>query len=382
MSLVSCVLLTPGASHHNPPQYTPGTSAQKPQQYFHISEHKRYIVLTPEEHSILLSFVQDILSKKTELKFGKKVYLGSLSNLPRHKVKEYFTQNNTKKTSRIEQADSLIIDRGSIEKFRDFLTISERNYDLTLYQTYIIESIEDKQKLSPVISAYTNRFNFHDHASTPDCPFYILTSNKKNTLTSQLASYLKDITPQNLYINSNYWNNNPEIAVYEVIEILRKNSNINLLFDEDILPLMNNDGIDLDADYMSYLDNMFESKDQDNINLALEMLSNVDLEKHALTLALFLNKHMDKFFKGSGLNINQNRSFKSFIKYFEAKKINFRGNWKKFSADLLMYYKNDPQSTEIINRFIIQNINNYLKTVGQAVIPNPIEIKDCTIRLK
>jgi hypothetical protein len=145
---------------------------------------------------------------------------------------------------------------------------------------------------------------------------------------------------------------------------------------------MNNDGIDLDADYMSYLDNMFESKDQDNINLALEMLSNVDLEKHALTLALFLNKHMDKFFKGSGLNINQNRSFKSFIKYFEAKKINFRGNWKKFSADLLMYYKNDPQSTEIINRFIIQNINNYLKTVGQAIIPNPIEIKDCTIRLK
>jgi hypothetical protein len=253
---------------------------------------------------------------------------------------------------------------------------------LTLYQTYIIESIEDKQKLSPVISAYTNRFNSHDHASTPDCPFYILTGGKKTPLSSQLSSYLKDITPQDLYINNNYWNNNPEIAVYEVIEILRKNSNINLLFDEDILPLMNNDGIDLDADYMSYLDNMFESKDQDNINLALEMLSNVDLEKHALTLALFLNKHMDKFFKGSGLNINQNRSFKSFIKYFEAKKINFRGNWKKFSADLLMYYKNDPQSTEIINRFIIQNINNYLKTVGQAVIPNPIEIKDCTIRLK
>jgi len=382
MSLVSCALLTPGASSQHHSQYTPGTSAQPPQQYFHISEHKRYIILTPEEHSSLLSFVQSILSKKTELKFGKKVYLGSLSNLPRHKVKEYFTQNNTQKTSRIEQADSLIIDRGSIEKFRDFLTISERNYDLSLYQTYIIESIEDKQKLSPVISTYTNRFNNHDYVSTPNCPFYILTGGKKNPLSSQLSSYLKNLTPQDLYTTSNYWNNNPEIAVYEVIEILRKNPNINILFDEDILPLINNDGIELDPDYMSYLDNMFESKDQENINLALEMLSNVDLEKHSLALALFLNKHMGKFFKGSGLYINQNRSFKSFIKYFEAKKINFTENWKKFSSDLLIYYKNDPQSIEIINSFIIQNINIYLKTIGHVIVSHPIEIQDCTIRLK
>lgn len=369
MSIVSCV------------SFTPTNNYLSTKRYLSVNNHKKYIVLTPEEHSNLLTFTQDILSQKTELKFGKKVYLGSLSNLPRHKVKEYFTQNNTQKTSRIEQADSVIIDRNCIERFHSFLTINERNYDLSLYQTYIIEDIKNKQKLEPLIHNYNNSYSMPVSYLAPEIPFYILT-NKENQITSNLSSYLKDIQPKDLYINHNWWNNNNEISAYEVIEVLLKNPNINILFDDEVLPLINNDGIELDADYMSYLDNMFESKDQENINLALEMLSNVDLDKHSLTLVLFLNKHMDKFFRGSGLNINQNRSFKSFIKYFKAKKIDFQSNWKTFSAGLLKYYKNDPQSIEIINSFILQNINNYLKTVGQAVIPNPIEIKDCTIRLK
>ena len=155
MSIVSCV------------SFTPTINYLSTKRYLSVNNHKKYIVLTPEEHSNLLTFTQDILSQKTELKFGKKVYLGSLSNLPRHKVKEYFTQNNTQKTSRIEQADSVIIDRNCIERFHSFLTINERNYDLSLYQTYIIEDIKNKRKLEPLVHNYNNNYSIPASYFTP-----------------------------------------------------------------------------------------------------------------------------------------------------------------------------------------------------------------------
>jgi hypothetical protein len=378
MNLINCLVLTQNTSNH--------VHTQPQNKYLSPGYLRDRIILTPEEYTNIISFIKTIISQeKKELKLGKKVYLGSSSNLPRHKVKEYFNNNNTKKTSRFEQADSIIIDKGNIEKLLLHLTLADRtNYDdINLYKTYIVNDCKDKQNLLPTIIPYTHyEYKLEDLISDSITPFYILTLPNKNPIPPYLKSYLDNLTPQDLYVGNGWSINREVLNVYEAVVTLYKNPRINIVFDEDILPLINIDGLDLDPDYLSTLDSMFESKNQENINLALEMLSNVDLEKYTLTLALFLNKHMDKFFKGSGLNINQNRSFKSFIKYFEAKKINFRSNWKTFSANLLMYYKNDPQSTEIINSFIIQNINNYLKTVGQAVIPNPIEIKDCTIRLK
>jgi hypothetical protein len=376
MNLINCLALT----QNNPnPHHT-----QQQNKYLSPGYLRDRIVLTPEEYTNIISFIKTIISQeKKELKLGKKVYLGSSSNLPRHKVKEYFNNTNTKKTSRFEQADSIIIDKGNIEKLLNHLTVSDCNYDIDLYKTYIAKDYKDKRNLLPTIIPYTHyEYKLEDLISDSITPFYILTLPNKNPIPPYLKSYLDKLTSQDLYVGNGWSINREVLNVYEAVVTLYKNPHINIVFDEDILPLINIDGLDLDPDYLSTLDSMFESKNQENINLALEMLSNVDLEKHTLTLALFLNKHMDKFFKGSGLNINQNRSFKSFIKYFEAKKIGFRSNWKKFSVDLLTQYKNDPQSTELINVFILQNINNYLKTVGQAVIPNPIEIKDCTIRLK
>lgn len=83
---------------------------------------------------------------------------------------------------------------------------------------------------------------------------------------------------------------------------------------------------------------------------------------------------MDKFYSGSGLNINQNRSFKSFIKYFDSKKVQFKSNWKVFSASLLKKYQDDPESVKIINSFIVQNINNSLNGF--------LEIENCIVKLK
>jgi hypothetical protein len=106
---------------------------------------------------------------------------------------------------------------------------------------------------------------------------------------------------------------------------------------------------------------MFESKSQDNINLALEMLSNVNIEKYSLTIALFLNKHKNIFAWGSGLSLTQNNSFKSTIKYFKSKNINFESDWRFFSTNLYKLHKDNPENITIITDFVQQNINQYLK---------------------
>ena len=40
----------------------------------------------------------------SEVTLNGKVYLGKLSSLPRHKIKDYFKENNVSKTSRLDQS--------------------------------------------------------------------------------------------------------------------------------------------------------------------------------------------------------------------------------------------------------------------------------------
>jgi len=364
MSLINCATFEPYNSTFNPGKH------------LSINKEINRIILTPEEFTKIHVFIRDILSKKSEVKLGKKVYLGTASNLPRHRVKEYFNNNNIKKTSRIEQADTVIINRNSINDLHKYIKL-DNNHKINKYTAYIITDPVKKGEINSICHTSYG----YGIPKSPSTPYYIL-FNEKTLPSPTLQLYLKNLESQTLYI-TNSWSNDIDIKnTYKIIEFLSKNPSINIIFDEDILPIINDNGFDLDPEYLDTLDGMFESKTQENIDLALEMLSNVDLEKHALTLALFLNKHMGKFIKGSGLNIHQNRSFKSFIKYFDSKGISFRSNWKEFSVGLLKEYKNDPKKIEIINNFILQNINSFLRTIGEKKLSNWIEIENVNIKLK
>jgi len=369
MSLINSAVFHPYISNWQTPT---GLSADRV---------KSRIILTSEEHEGIITFLKKILftAPKSELKFGKKVYLGSSSNLPRHKVKEYFSTNNIHKTSKLEHANTIIISKESIKDLYKYFTDTTTHTPLSLCdEVYLITDDNDKKHIMELA---------RDMSKTAiiNIPWYIKISTKNNhSITSDVRAIISKYQRQSLYVDIHWSKNTPILNTYEVVyEIVTKLSNLNVIFDEDILPIINQNGLDFDQDYIVTLDGMFESMDQENINLALEMLSNIDLEKHSLALSMFLNKHMDKFYKGSGLNINQNRSFKSFIKYFDAKNINFRLGWKKFSVSLLKEYKNDPESVKIIHNFILQNINKFLKTTHNGeVVSNWIEIENCNIKLK
>jgi len=312
------------------------------------------IFLDKSEFEIYKELIKSILNKPSEIKFGKKIYLGRLSNLPRHKTKEYFQINKLNKTSRLEQSDTIIFHKQHLQELNDIFQVNNnhRYNKLSLNEVYFFE-LQDNNFIINYTKTYSNTID--------KLPFCLLINNNNiHQITPKLKTFLQGKTSKELYYKSLYRENNI-VEAFSYIEYILKNPHVNVIFDEDLLEPLNEDGFELDEEYLSTLDDMFNSKSQDNINLALEMLSNVNIEKHSLTIALFLNKHKNKFSWGSGLSITQNNSFKSTIKYFKSKNINFESDWRSFSTNLYKLHKDNPKNIAILKEFIQQNINQYLK---------------------
>ena len=312
------------------------------------------IFLDKSEFKIYNELIESILNKPSEIKFGKKIYLGRLSNLPRHKTKEYFQINKLNKTSRLEQSDTIIFHKQHLQELSNIFRVNYNNIynKLSLNEVYFFESQD-----SDFIINHTKTFS----NITDKLPFCLLiNSNNVHQITPKLKTLLQGKTSKEFYYKSFYRENNI-IEVFSYIEYILKNPHVNVIFDNDLLEPLNEDGFELDNEYLSTLDDMFNSKSQDNINLALEMLSNVNIEKHSLTIALFLNKHKKKFSWGSGLSITQNNSFKSILKYLKSKNINFESDWRSFSINLYKLHKDNPENVAILKEFVQQNINQYLK---------------------
>jgi hypothetical protein len=304
-----------------------------------------------DKYETYKEFIKNLLNKPSEVKFGEKIYLGKLSNLPRHKIKEYFQSNKLNKTSKLEQSNTIVFNKQHLQELNDIFN-SDREYNkLSLKKVYFFE-LKDNKYLIDNCESWSNKLN-------DKFPFCLII-NQGEKLNNKLESFLQDKISETLYVKDLYRENNIT-EIFSYIEYIFKNPHVNIIFDEDLIEVINEDGFELDDDYLSTLDSMFESESQDNINLALEMLSNVNIEKYSLTIALFLNKHIKKFGWGNGLSLKHNNSFKSILKYFESKNINFNDDWRIFSKNLYILHKDNPEDLKIIEEFIHQNINNYLK---------------------
>lgn len=317
------------------------------------------ITIKKDEFDEYYNFIDGLLKKQPSTNLNGKVYLGKLSDLPRHKVKDYFQNNNTKKTSRLEQSETIILNKKYLSEFVSNFKSKYDNYGaFSLKDIYSIENTDDKKIL---LDKYYSKWRKIENLSNP----FLVGINeidRNNGIPPNLKKFLSDKPCESLYVKSLYKENSLIELVY-ILNYIKSNPHVNLIFDEDFLLTLNEDGFELDEDYLNTLDNMFASKSQDNINLALEMLSNINIEKHSLTIALLLNKHNRVFSWGSGLSLNNNRSFKSILKYFESKNISFGSDWRSFIINLYKLHKDNPENVKIIQEFTRQNINEYLKAV-------------------
>ena len=231
-----------------------------------------------------------ILYKKSPtLTIKDRVYLGVLSDLPRHKIKDYLSLHNASKTSKINYASTIILNKVYLKelqksfndfKYREIYEITDKK-DLD----YIQKDINEGNKPSTNYSSYTPPVYDIYEQITPGVNSKVIVNigDYSGTITSPI---LINKTTTKIY-SKGFYRDEKMIILLDLLDYIKSNPNVNIILDEDVLCELNKDSIELDEEYLNILDNMFESREQDNINIALEMLSNIDIEKNLLTVSLF-----------------------------------------------------------------------------------------------
>ena len=354
MSIIKATLFEPYLpSSYDKPEYQSTFLHQS-----YNSGNEGDIYFTEKESKEYKKLIDSLLNQEVDTTLTGKIYLGKLSSLPRHKIKDYFKENNVSKTSRLNQSDTIILNKEHLVEFDRMFKSASSWYELKPCKVYKFDSEHDKEYIENYSKSY-----YSGNIVFENSFIIMIREDNKNKITPKLVNFLQGKKSEDLLYKSLYREKNL-IEVYNYLEYILKNPNVKVIFDENIMDPLNEDGFELDEEYLTTLDGMFESKSQDNINLALEMLSNVNIEKNSLTIALFLNKHKNIFSWGSGLSITKNNSFKSTLKYFKSKNINFESDWRIFSTNLLKLHKDNPKNVDIIKDFTLQNINMYLKQFG------------------
>ena len=294
------------------------------------------------------------------------IYVGKGSNIPRHKIKEFFKENNLKKTSLIESSDTVVFDKQAIKSLKDW-------FNMNIEDVYIVPFTQELYDLlKEEIKSYEKSYSNQSWLKNKVKEFYtsleknfnlgnkvVIDSdiNNNNNLNKNLKLLFKNIKPQKSYTQYSYRTKNIS-ELWETVQYYLTNPHGNIIWDDVLLDSLNSDGLDMDDNYIDVLYNMFDSKEPENIQLALEMLSNVNLEKYGLTVALLLNKYKMTFEWGNGNTGGQ--ALKTLSLYFKNKGIEWKKDYRTFSTGLFNFYKNDEESTKIIKKFFIDSLNNYL----------------------
>jgi hypothetical protein len=325
--------------------------------YFYTSwydgNHKSFY--TKDELEKHKANIKTIFNNEGNGKIGKTIYVGKGSNAPRHKIKMLVEENKIKKTTIIENSDTVIFDKKIInDVYKWFDNCKEVKVVNVPFTKDLLDTINKYNSSRPnyakqyeefFVKKYSLLINHSDYIDYP--------SDFKQALGNLVW---EDYHEQHTYRTKNIQD------VFDTIKLYFLNPHGNIIWDDNILETLNSDGIDLDDDYVNTLDSMFSSKEPDNIRLAIEMMSNVNLNKYGLTIALLLNKHSSNMNWGNGNTGSQ--AYKTLDRYFLNKGIDWKRDYRPFSAGLYKNYANDEGAKEIIEQFVLQNINRHLAENG------------------
>ena len=343
--------------------------------YFILSKHQYYEkansyyskqYFKPEELGKIQKDLNLIYSNEGKGNMVGPIYVGKGSNIPRHKIKEFFKEKNIKKTSLIETSSTVVFDKQVIKQLVDYYKGEEVKTAVIPYTQQIFDYIKNDYSLAlKQITNSSNKWAVNNLKGKLE-EMTKLFESKVNILIKEgdyndypldFKKVIGDITFTKTIAVNNYRTKNIS-ELWETIEYYLTKPHGNIIWDDVLLDSLNSDGLDMDDNYIDVLYSMFDSKETENIQLALEMLSNVNLEKHGLTVALLLNKYKMTFEWGNGNTGSQ--ALKTLTLYFKNKGIEWKKDYRTFSTGLFNFYKNDEESTKIIKKFFIDSLNNYL----------------------
>lgn len=301
--------------------------------------------------------INAVLNNSGKGEVGKVLYVGKGSNVPRHKVKAFVEENKIKKTSIIENSDTVFFDKKVIKDvYTWFNQCKEVKIAIVPFTTNLFQIIK-KTNGSTHHTHYIKQY-IESFEKKKDLVIYY---NEYNNYPQEFKQALGNLDWVDYHEQNSYRTKNIE-DIFDTLLYYFKNPHGNIIWDDTILETLNSDGIDLDEDYISTLDSMFASREQDNIKLAVEMMANVNLNKFGLTIALLLNKHKDAMNWGTGNTGSQ--AYKTLDRYFKNKDINWKYDFRAFSAGLYKNYSQDEEAKKTIEHFVLGNVNNFLGEGG------------------
>jgi hypothetical protein len=346
--------------------------------YFSYIENDEYNFYNEKELEFHKNKLATLLNNEGKGTMKKVLYVGKASNIPRHKIKAFILENKIKKTSLIESSDTVIFDKKIIGDVYDWFNKSKlQKVAIIPFTQKIAEGmikVNDNYLLKtgrhPSVDL-KNKFKNKENI--------IIYENEWNSFTPDVKAIFGNLTWETNYEQSSYRVKNLK-EIYNTLEYYFQNPHGNIIWDDVVLDTLNNDGIDLDNDYLDSLNSMFNSGDKGNIQLALEMLNNVNLEKYGLTVALLLNKYKDITNWGTGNTSNS--AFKTLDRYFINKGIVWKSDFRTFSTGLYKNYSQDEEAKKIIELFILENINSFLGEGGFRLDGRCLQIDSFKISLK
>lgn len=320
-----------------------------------------------KELQSLFKFVND--SQNTVNK-GDKVYASKASELPRFKLKEFINDNGLKKTSRYNQADVVIINRGHFIqmlkecKFKEYTflkgnfaesKIVKRDNNDNTYK-FFKENLKNNSDKDTV--AMVSEWSIQEMEKGNLGKKYPTDKILYDTNTIKIKG-----TNINLYRSARLSN------LMNILFELRKeimSRKVRIVFDEDMFVELNKEGIELDEEYLQTLRDMLFSKDTANIKLGFEMMSNLVLNQSTiLSISFLLNEliHTTKF--RPSYYINSNSNLKSLFKLLRTKGIYWERDWKTFGTGLRNNFKTGKEG-DIVKKFLLDNINREFKISNSA----------------
>lgn len=329
----------------------------------------RFFINEKDSNEIQDVFKLIIKSSQHTINKGDIVYASKASEIPRFKLKEFIKDKELKKTSRYNQSDYIIVNKGYLMelikdfKFDTYAFIKEdfvkaninkwvkdtNNYKINIENIY--KNSEDKNLIA-MIDHYFMKNVHKDFAGYPNA-IKIYDDN-----TYQIKG-----TFINLYRNERL--KNLLTILYELKKEI-KSGKVKIIFDEDLFVELNKEGIELDDDYLQTLRDMLFSKDTTNIKLGFEMMSNLVLNQPTiLSISFLLNELIHTTNFRPSYYTNSNTNLKSLFKLLRTKGIYWERDWKTFGTGLRNNFKVGREG-DIVKKFLLDNINREFKISNTA----------------
>ena len=321
--------------------------------------------------TLLIKTINHVQQSKYTINNNDVIYASPVSEIPRFKLKEFIKENKIKKTTRINYADVIIINKGYFNELSKICNIQKYSFfKESFIGTLLNEIKKDNGYAANQARTLINNAKDKNTIALMDCQDYygkdqlpkLLRKHPKVAQDIDNHTYIAEGIFFDLYRDQRK-TNLINTLINRAHDIL--SGKCNVVFDEDLFIELNKEGIELDDDYEDTLRDMLFSEDKSNVKLGFEMMSNLVLSQSTLLSISFL---LNEMFHTKGFRPSQytsNTNLKSLFRLLKTKGIYWEKDWKTFGTGLRLNFKEGKEGI-IVKKFLLDNINREFKLSNSA----------------